>query len=57
MVAVEVELRSGPLFLLAHSQANGVQHQVYRLLCAGLVGHDTVVVKIPDHGQVQYPPA
>ncbi len=54
LVAVELQLRSGPLFLLAHGQANGVQHQVDCLLCAGLVGNNAVVVKVPDHGQVQY---
>ena len=54
LVAVEVELRSGPFFLPLHCQSNGVQHQIYCLLSSGLVGYDAVVVEIPDHGQIQY---
>ena len=51
---MEVQLCSGPLFSPAHSQPNGVQHQIHCLLCPGLVGHDAVVIEIPDHGQIQY---
>ena len=52
LVAVEVELRSDPFFLPLYCQSNGVQHQIYSLLCSGLVGHDAVVVEIPDYGQI-----
>lgn len=54
LVAVELQLRSDPLFLLLHSQMNGVQNQIHRLLGASLVGHNSVVIKVPDHRQVQY---
>ena len=51
---MELQLRSDPLFLALHCQADGVQNQIHRLLCSGFVGHDAVVVEVPDHGQVQY---
>lgn len=54
LVAVELQLRSDPLFLFLHCQADGVQDQIHRLPCPGLVGHNAVVVEIADHGQVQY---
>ena len=54
LVAVELQLRGGSLFLPLHGQANGVPHQVYCLLCFGLVGDDSVAVELPDHGQIQY---
>ena len=51
---MELQLRGGSLFLPLHGQANGVPHQVYCLLCFGLVGDDSVAVELPDHGQIQY---
>ena len=54
LVAVEAQLRSGPLFLPLHGQTNGVQDQIHRLLGSGFVGNDAVVIEIPDHGQIQY---
>ena len=38
LVAVELQLCSDPLFLFPHGKTNGVQHQIHRLLCSGLVG-------------------
>ena len=49
----EVQLRSDCLFLVLHGQADGVQNQIHRLLCFGLVSHNAVVVEITDYGQVQ----
>ena len=54
LVAVEVELPGDPLFLLPHSQTNGVQHQVHSLAGGRFVGDDAVVIEVPDHGQIQY---
>ena len=51
---MELQLRSDPLFLSFHSQADGVQYQVDSLMCFCLVSHDAVFIEIPDHGQVQY---
>ena len=39
--------------LLLHCQTDGVQDQIHRLLSSGLISHDTVVIEIPDHGQIQ----
>ena len=54
LVAVELQLRSDPLFLTLHGQANGVQNQIDCLLCCSFVSYDAVVVEVPDHRQVQY---
>ena len=54
MVAVELQLRSDLLFPLLHGQTNGVQNQIHRLFRSGFVGHNAVVIEVPDHGQVQY---
>jgi len=54
LVAVELQLRSDSLFLLLHCQPNRVQDKINRLLRGCLVGHDTVVIQIPDHRQIQY---
>ena len=54
LVAVELQLCSDPLFLFPHGEPNGVQHQIHRLLCPGLVSHDAVVVEVTDHRQVQH---
>ncbi|MDY3014072.1 MAG: hypothetical protein SOR61_02550, partial [Evtepia sp.] len=54
LVAVELQLRSDSLFLLLHGQADGVQNQIYRLLCSGFVSDNGIVIEIPDYGQVQY---
>lgn len=54
MVAVELQLRRDSIFLLLHGQADGVQNQIYRLLCFGFVSDNGVVIESPDHGQVQY---
>ena len=54
LVAVELQLRSDSLFLLLHGQADGVQNQIYRLLCSGFVSDNGIVIEIPDHGQAQY---
>lgn len=43
-----------PFFLPLHCQSNGIHHQIYRLLCPGLVGHDTVVVEIPAHSTLAF---
>ena len=51
---MEVQLCSDPLFLLFHGKADRVQDKIYSLLCCSLVGHDAVVVQIPDHGQIQH---
>ena len=51
---MELQLRSDPLSLSLHGQADGVQNQIHRLLCSGFVSDDAVVVEVPDHGQVQY---
>ena len=54
LVAVELQLRSDPLFLTLHGQANGVQNQIDCLLCCSFVSYDAVVVEVPEHRQVQY---
>ena len=54
LVAVELQLRSGPLFLPLHGQTNGVQNQVHRLLRCSFISYDAVVIEVPDHGQIQY---
>lgn len=54
LVAVEVLLRSGLLLFSVHCLEDDVQHQIHALLCSRLVGHDAVVIQIPDHGQVQF---
>ena len=54
MAAVELQLCSAPLFLFTHRQTNGIQYQIDCLLCIGLVGNDTVIIKIPDHGKIQH---
>ena len=54
LVAVELQLLSGPLFLLFHCQMNGIQDQIHRLPGAGFVGYNAVVIEIPDHGQIQH---
>ena len=58
---MELQLRSGSLFLLVcgqllplYRQTDRVQHQIHRLLCAGFVGNDAVVIKVTNHGQIQY---
>lgn len=55
LVAVELQLRGDFLSLFLHSQPDRVQNKIYRLLCCSLVGHDAVVIQIPDHGQIQHP--
>ena len=42
------------MILFTHRQTNGIQYQIDCLLCAGLVGNDTVIIKIPDHGKIQH---
>ena len=54
LVAVEMEFCSNLLLLFLHCKADGVQNQIHRLLCSGLISHDTVVVEVADHGQIQY---
>ena len=54
LVAVELQLHGDPLFLFPHGKTNGVQHQIHRLLRSGLVGRDTVIVEVTDHGQIQH---
>ena len=46
LVAVEVQLRSDPLFLFAHSKADRVQHKVNRLFCASLISDNAVIYRI-----------
>ena len=41
-------------FSLRAALADSVQHPVHRLPCRSLVGHNTVVVQIADHGRIQY---
>ena len=53
-VAVELQLHSDFLFLLLHCQTNGVQNQIHRLFRSGFVGHNAIVIEIPNHGQVQH---
>ena len=53
LVAVELQLRSDSLFLSPHSKTDGIQYQIHCLLCSGLVGHNAVIIEIPDHGQVK----
>ena len=50
---MELQLRSDPLFLFAHSKADRVQHKVNRLFCASLISDNAVIIEIPDHGQVK----
>lgn len=40
-------------FLSPHSKTDGIQYQIHCLLCSGLVGHNAVIIEIPDHGQVK----
>ena len=54
MVAVELQLRSDPLFLLFHCLMNGIQNQIHCLLGSSLVGDDAVVIEVPDYGKVQH---
>ena len=51
---MEQQLCSDPLFLLSHGQMDGVQNQIYHLLCSGFVSYDAVVIEVMDHGQIQY---
>ena len=41
LAAVDLQLRRDTLFLSRHYQGHGIQHQIHRLLCSGLVGHDS----------------
>ena len=50
---MELQLRSDSLFLSPHSKTDGIQYQIHCLLCSGLVGHNAVIIEIPDHGQVK----
>ena len=54
LVAVELQLCGDLLLFSAYCLSDGVQHQVHRLLCCSFVGHNTVVIQISDHGQVQH---
>ena len=51
LVAVELQLCGDFLFL--YSKSNGIQHQIDCLRSRGLVGHNAVVIQIPDHRKVQ----
>ena len=42
------------LFLLLHGQTNGVQDQVHCLFRSCFVGHNAVVIEVPDHGKIQH---
>ena len=54
LVAVEMQLCGDLRLFSAYCLSDGVQHQVHRLLCCSFVGHNTVVIQISDHGQVQH---
>lgn len=43
-----------PSFLPLYRLPYRVQYKVHRLLYCSLVGHDAVVIEVPDHGQEQY---
>lgn len=53
LVAVELRLCSDHLFISLHRQTNGIQSQIYRLVCCGFAGYD-IVMETPDHEQVQH---
>ena len=50
LVTVQLQLCSDLLF--SFGQAEGVCHELYRLLGACFIGGDAVVIEIPDHGQI-----
>ena len=54
LVAVELQLRSDLLFHLFHGKMDRIQHQVHRLIVPGLVGHNTPVIEVTDHRQIQH---
>ena len=55
LVAVELQLRSDPLFFRIHCQMYGVQDKIDRLLSTGLISDNAVIVQIPNHGQIEHP--
>ena len=55
LVAVELQLCSDSFFLLLHCESDRVQDKVDRLSGCCLICYNTVVIQIPDHGQIQYP--
>ena len=54
LVAVELQRCSDSLFLLHHSQVDGIQNEIHRLLCTGLIGNNAVIIQITNRGWVQH---
>lgn len=48
---MELQLCSDLFFSLG--SFNGIQHQIYVLLCAGSVGNNAVVIKVTNDGQIE----
>ncbi len=53
LVAVELQSPGDLLFLLLHRQADGIQDQTYGLGTCRFISCDAVVIKVPDHGQIE----
>ena len=39
--------------LLLHRQADGIQDQIYGLGFCRFISYDAVIIKVPDHGQIE----
>ena len=53
LVAVELQLLSGSLFCRSHCQVYRVQYKIHSLPCCCLVGNNTLVEQVTDHGQIE----
>lgn len=50
---MELQSPGGLLFLLLHRQADGIQDQTYGLRFCRFISCDAVIIKVPDHGQIE----
>ena len=50
---MELQSPGGLLFLLLHRQADGIQDQTYGLRFCRFISYDAVIIKVPDHGQIE----
>lgn len=53
LVAVELQSPGDLLFLLLHRQADGIQDQTYGLGFCRFISNDAIIIKVPDHGQIE----
>ena len=50
-IYVRLSLEDDDLF---HGKMDRIQHQVHRLIGPGLVSHNTPVIEVTDHRQIQH---